>query len=78
MTPHMLLGMVEDAHAKISVLEERVGYLQRQHDDFSNHIMSSVDQQTVAVRAHFKNELDRQVCDAQTEHMFACMLPSDT
>jgi hypothetical protein len=50
MTPHMLLGMVDEAHTKIAALEERVGYLQSKHDEFSTKIASSVDQQTIAVR----------------------------
>jgi hypothetical protein len=42
--------MVDEAHTKIAALEERVGYLQSKHDEFSTKIASSVDQQTIAVR----------------------------
>lgn len=58
LTPHMLLGMVDSSHKQIAELQESLGDLQSRHEKFEATIASSVDSQTVAVRTHYRQELE--------------------
>lgn len=58
MTPHMLLGMVDSSNKKIAELEEALRSLRERHKKFETAISTSVDSQTVAVRTHFRQELE--------------------
>ena len=58
LTPHMLLGMVDSSHRQIADMKEQLGALRERHEKFEATIASSVDSQTVAVRTHFRQELD--------------------
>ena len=58
LTPHMMLGMVDSANKKIAELEQALGSLRERHQEMEATISNSVDSQTVAVRTHFRQELE--------------------
>ena len=50
--------MLDESQSKIAELETKTRQLQARHDAFEAKLATSVDQQTVAVRTHFRQELD--------------------